>query len=134
MLTNKDVAEEWLNYAENDLEVAKTIFEKGESFNSIVMFHAPQAAEKAIKTILIAEEILYPKTHDLNKLLTLMEDKKNFPSKLYTLIAAFEEFGVDVRYPDREILITEKDILNVISSSSEIIKIAHEQINLKWQK
>lgn len=129
MGTNDDVAKEWIQYAENDLEGAKILLTKGEQFYHMAMFHLHQSAEKSIKGMMVVDEIKYPKTHDLDKLLSLIEEKKgSVDSKLYMLISAFEEFSTEVRYPENEILITEFDIKNAMNSSTEILKIAKEKI------
>ena len=131
MGTNKEVAENWIDYAETDLEAAKILFAKGEFFFHVAMFHAHEAAEKSIKAILIIEEIKFPKTHDLDQLLSLLEEQKTIDANLYTLISPLQEFTVEVRYPNDDILITDRDIQHAINSSSEILALAKKKINSK---
>lgn len=60
-------AKRWLQFAASDFLLARSrptgvLFE-------MLCFHAQQAAEKAIKAVLIAQEIEFPRTHNLRVLL-----------------------------------------------------------------
>lgn len=61
---------EWLNRARSNLVRAKTILPG--VYLEDLCFDAQQAAEKAIKAILIARGIDFPLVHDLDRLLNLL--------------------------------------------------------------
>jgi HEPN domain-containing protein len=63
-----DPADEWLTFARNDLRSARTLLADEEIPPPIPCFHAQQAAEKALKAVLIACGINPPKVHVLSKL------------------------------------------------------------------
>ena len=89
---------DWLRYAEEDLEAARAI----RSAPAVVPRHpawlAQQAAEKAIKAVLVADDLPFPKTHDLERLAALLPD----PAVLAGCdadLAGLTEFAVGSRYP-----------------------------------
>ncbi len=64
-------AREWINRARSDLALARA---RGKGiYLEDLCFHAQQAAEKAIKALLIRHGIQFPYVHDLAALLTLLE-------------------------------------------------------------
>ena len=54
-----------LTYAESDLAVARGVDSVGARFGETLCFHAQQAAEKAVKAVLVAGGIEPSRTHDL---------------------------------------------------------------------
>jgi HEPN domain-containing protein len=59
----------WLSRARADLALARVVLEgRGELEPWLGVFHAQQAAEKAIKAVLIASNINPPYIHDLSEL------------------------------------------------------------------
>lgn len=62
---------EWLNRARSNLSRAKAKIP--EAYLEDLCFDAQQAAEKAIKALLIKKGIAFPYVHDLARLLTLLE-------------------------------------------------------------
>ena len=59
--------QDWLRHAESDLALAKLALEREEILTEQVCFHAPQAAEKALKAVLIASQQRFPPLHDLEQ-------------------------------------------------------------------
>ena len=68
MKTYADHARGWLRKSESDITTLHALLESGISYD-IACFHAQQAAEKALKSILAFSELPIFKTHDLPKLL-----------------------------------------------------------------
>jgi HEPN domain-containing protein len=64
-------AREWIRRARSDWALARAK-PKGVYLEDLC-FHAQQAAEKAIKALLIRHRIQFPYIHDLAKLLSLLE-------------------------------------------------------------
>ena len=64
---------EWLNRARSNLLRTKAILPG--VYLEDLCFDAQQAAEKAIKAVLIARGIDFPFVHDLARLLTLLEQR-----------------------------------------------------------
>jgi HEPN domain-containing protein len=67
------VAREWIAKAENDLKNATHTLKLGaEGPIDTVCFHAQQCVEKYVKAFLVASEIAFPQTHDVETLVGLM--------------------------------------------------------------
>ena len=64
----------WLQYARDDLRIAELIREARDAPPRIACFHAQQAAEKAIKALLIAHQTRFPHVHDLVELAGLLPE------------------------------------------------------------
>lgn len=60
--------EDWLRHAKSDLAVARGIQNDPDVLPNQTVFHAQQAAEKAIKAVMIREAVPFPRTHDLTEL------------------------------------------------------------------
>ena len=67
-----DDPREWLNRARSSLALAKTHLP--EAYLEDLCFQAHQAAEKAIKALLIKQGVVFPYVHDLARLLTILEE------------------------------------------------------------
>ena len=65
------LAARWLRYARGDLDAASALLESGAGEPRHVAGLAQQAAEKAIKAVLVAGQIEFPFTHDLEELQAL---------------------------------------------------------------
>ena len=93
------VCAEWVAKAENDLTNAAHTLKLGEACpTDTVCYHAQQCVEKYLKAVLVLEGIDFPKTHDLEKLMTLL------PADLRPEISSEEqarltEYATGARYP-----------------------------------
>ena len=76
-----DDPREWLQRARSDLALAKT--HPPEAYLEDLCFEAEQAAEKAIKVLLIKREVAFPYVHDLARLLTVLEEAGRASRKPY---------------------------------------------------
>ncbi len=68
-----DDPREWLNRAWSNLAKARGIYGTHEVYLEDLCFDAQQAAEKAIKAVLIHLAVRFPYVHDLAQLLALIE-------------------------------------------------------------
>lgn len=62
-------------------------------------FHAQQAAEKYIKTVLVWHQVEFPKTHDLDHLIALVNRADGKLTERVREASALTPYGVDGRYP-----------------------------------
>lgn len=65
-------AREWLKHAQSDLRLARLAMNT-EVLSEQVCFHAQQAAEKALKALLLSQCVDFPFTHDLAQLLEVLQ-------------------------------------------------------------
>ncbi len=86
----------WLKKAREDLIVAED--ELGRITWASV-FHSQQAAEKALKALLIALHMKPPRTHEVEQLLHLLQEKGFDTSKIVEA-AKLTDYAVEARYPD----------------------------------
>lgn len=67
------VAREWAAKADNDLKTAAHTLKLGDKCpTDTVCFHAQQCAEKYLKAFLVVLEIEFPRTHDIEILISLI--------------------------------------------------------------
>ena len=87
----------WVRFAREDLGTAEKLLAIPNPVYRHVCWHAQQAAEKALKAALIANRIDFPRTHDLELLLTKLPDSWQ-PTPLPDL-AELTQWAVETRYP-----------------------------------
>jgi HEPN domain-containing protein len=91
-------AKAWLARAHDDLRSARIRLRRPDEMSAeIGAFHAQQAAEKAMKAVLIRRGVAIPRTHDLEELHRLVGG--GFEPKADEL-AALTPYAVQFRYPD----------------------------------
>ncbi len=94
-----DDPREWLNRAKSNPAKARSGSETPEVYLEDLCFDAQQAAEKAIKAILIYLDVRFPYVHDLAQLLTLVEQAGQNVSDATRQAAGLSDYAVETRYP-----------------------------------
>jgi HEPN domain-containing protein len=89
---------EWVRKADLDFSTVVRLAPE-DAFRDIVVFHAQQAAEKYLKALLTKRQIEFPKTHEIRRLLELLNASD--PEVVEALPDAkwLDPFGVEIRYP-----------------------------------
>lgn len=95
-----DVAALLLARAEEDIALVRASLGAAEITDSIVGFHAQQAAEKLLKAALARRRVTYPFTHDLERLLELAEGALGERPPEEGSLAALTPWAVEFRYGD----------------------------------
>jgi HEPN domain-containing protein len=88
---------DWLRSAYSDLELARVRRPSKVLFEGLC-FHAQQAAEKALKAILIAKSVPPPNTHNIRTLLDLLPQEVIVPEEIEDA-ASLTDYAVTSRYP-----------------------------------
>jgi len=88
---------DWLRYARSDLELARVVRPDEVLFEGLC-FHAQQAAEKALKAVLIAKGVPPPKTHNIRTLLDLLPQEVIAPQEIEDAVS-LTDYAVTSRYP-----------------------------------
>lgn len=70
-------AHEWLRLAARDIRLAELALGDAPPLAGEALYHAQQAAEKALKGFLVSNGVAYPLTHDVRKLLDLCRKSDN---------------------------------------------------------
>lgn len=97
--TTHKIVTEWLRKANDDLNLADYLLTTGTAFPNAITFHAQQAAEKYLKALLTRHQVIFPKTHDLEQLLDLIETINNDLAATLRDIIILTPYGVELRYP-----------------------------------
>lgn len=92
-----DDPREWLNRARSDLALARGT---GEGvYLEDLCYHAQQAAEKAVKGVLLKQNVRFPYTHDIAALLKLIRDSRlDVPAEVREA-EVLSAYAVAGRYP-----------------------------------
>jgi len=88
---------DWLRHARSDLALSHTAIIP-EILLEALCFHAQQAAEKALKAVLIAKGIAPPRTHNIRTLLDLLPPAEALHHDLQSA-AGLSDYAVMSRYP-----------------------------------
>ena len=93
------VAAEWVTRAEDDLKNAAHTLRLGQAGpTGTVCFHAQQCVEKYLKAYLAWQGVPFPKTHEIEQLVSLMPVKAR-PTLSAVEQAALSEYAIGPRYP-----------------------------------
>jgi HEPN domain-containing protein len=84
--------------AQHDLRAMRSLL--SEELPDIVCFHAQQAAEKALKALLLRHGILYPHKHDLADLIALLPEMPTALGGLGQRISALTPYATTERYEE----------------------------------
>jgi HEPN domain-containing protein len=122
---------EWIEKADHDLGSAKIIFLHLPDYFDTIAFHCQQAVEKYIKAVLIHYKIHFIKTHDLVYLLDLLSHAIEVDELKFKKAFMLNNFGVQIRYPNKIIKLTIEDLETAIQISEEFRSFAVEQIGIE---
>ncbi len=103
--------------AKEDLEAAKYLCNREKFSEEIVLFHCQQAVEKALKAYLDFKGVRYPKSHDIEALLSLCQDK-DISFKQINYVVTLTPFAIEIRY-DEFIDIPISEIKKMVDSTQD---------------
>ena len=121
---NLDEARKWLSYAEADLGVAEHL---NKTYHpkplEIICFHCQQAAEKAVKSVIVlnGSQGGIPKKHDLFLLLNQIKNMVSIEEKYYDYADILAPYGVAMRYPS-ELFLEDRHAEKAIQIASEFVE------------
>lgn len=113
-------ATRWLLYAQEDLQAGKEHLEKKSGVPRHVCWLVQQAAEKAMKALLVLWQIDFPKTHDLQLLSSLLPESGR-PPDYGSRLAELSEWAVEARYPGDWPEATWEDAAAAVDVASSIV-------------
>ncbi|MDR4497206.1 MAG: HEPN domain-containing protein [Candidatus Scalindua sp.] len=119
-MVDRRLIEEWIKKADEDSGFASSIIENSTYFAQIC-FHYQQAAEKYLKSFIIAYDLEFSKIHDLIKLLNTCLLKEPSLSIIQDECIYLNRFYIDTRYPVHwPTHYTKEDALNAKKSTENI--------------
>lgn len=110
---------DWLRSAQGDLALARLRKTRGIQYEHLC-FHAQQAAEKALKALLLAHGIALPRTHDLAFLVGALPPRTALPPPLIDL-PILSKYAVQHRYPGDPLLLTAKHRAQALSLAEQTV-------------
>jgi HEPN domain-containing protein len=110
---------QWLNRARSNLIQAQT--RVAGVYLEDLCFAAQQAAEKAIKALLMDLDIDFPYTHDITRLLSLVEQNGQYVSDRIKAAGALSDYAVESRYPGLAEPITEDEYSEALSVAEQLV-------------
>ncbi|HHJ06811.1 MAG TPA: HEPN domain-containing protein [Anaerolineae bacterium] len=122
---------DWLRYAYSDLKLAQMPAPAGVLLENLC-FHAQQAAEKAIKAVLVAYGISIPKTHNLRTLVDFLSETLAVPLEVQMAVG-LTDYAVSARYPGVIEPVDERDHQEAISFAEAVVYWAEEIIEAKQE-
>ncbi len=120
-----DDPHEWLNRARSSLEIAKN---RGpQIYLEDLCFEAQQAAEKAIKALMIERGIDFPYVHDIARLLSLLRESGEAIPDAVGNARKLTRFATVTRYPMNQV-VTEQHYQEAVAVAEAVLRWAEERI------
>ena len=114
-----DDPREWLNRAHSDLALARAARER--VYLEDLCFHAQQAAEKAIKAVLITRGVQFAYVHDIAELLRELEQAGQDVPPDIRQAARLTRFAVFSRYPSPSPSVRSEEWEDAVVSAERVV-------------
>jgi HEPN domain-containing protein len=98
-MVDSAIIKEWISKAEEDFRFAEINLSEGRNFFPQICFHFQQAAEKYLKSFIIAKGLKFSRIHDLEQLLEACLQVDNRFEEIREDCAFLDGFYIDTRYP-----------------------------------
>ena len=122
-----DDPREWINRARSNLAMAK--HRVPGAYLEDLCFQAQQAAEKAIKALMIAYDIDFPYVHDLTRLLVVLESSGESIPGCVRRSVNLTRYAVATRYPGIEQPVSEQQYTEAIADAEAVIEWANARLH-----
>ena len=120
-LRDSDEVRAWLDKADRDLRMVRLAMGADVPLWDQACFHAQQAAEKALKGLLVAADLPVPRNHDLLQLIEPLMDELTAIESLEEAAALLTQYGVGPRYPSFLAPETQLDAGSALESAERIV-------------
>ena len=119
---------EWLNRARSNLKRARADARLEDVYLEDLCFDAQQAAEKAIKAVLIYRRVEFPYVHDLGRLLTLLEESGlDIPASVRAA-ETLTPYAVIARYPSLFEPVAEEQYREAVQLAQTVLRWAQRHL------
>ena len=118
----------WLRYAEEDLSAAEQMVGRRGFAPRWGCFLAQQAAEKAVKAVLVEEETPFPATHDLERLRDLLPTERAV-ARIEVDLARLSEWATRGRYPGAWTDATKADARASVKTARAVVEAARADLS-----
>jgi HEPN domain-containing protein len=124
----KNLVKQWLEKAENDFNLASELLSEKRPYLEAIGFHSQQAAEKYLKAFLVHHQIEFPKTHNLDEILDLVESVNPDIAKTLKDINELNPYGVDIRYPEDFVEISDEEANRAVELASKVMDKIRDEV------
>lgn len=108
-----------LNKAKEDFEAAKNLAKLPDFSEEIVLFHCQQAIEKALKAYLDSKKTSFPKTHDLEMLISMCINHDSSFNEI-GFATTLTPYAVEIRY-DEFIEMPSSEVSELLSQTEKAL-------------
>ncbi len=119
--------QEWLNRARSNLAIARQP-KTEEIYWEDLCFETQQAAEKALKAVLLERGIKFRFVHDISELLTVLEQNGAALDDEIKEAAILTDYSVEARYPGPFEPITEEEFRESLRIAEAVVAWAAQQL------
>ena len=119
-------AEDWLRHAHSDLALARAPLPTGALLEALC-FHAQQAAEKALKAVLVRRGVSAPRTHSIGYLLDLVASDLPMPDEVRAA-ATLTDYAVAARYPGEFEPVDEAEYAAAVKAAETVVSWAERVV------
>lgn len=131
MNTKVEIIKKWIEKANHDLGTAVLTYKHIPKYRDTIAFHCQQATEKYLKSYLIFLGIEFRRHHDLIYLAELIDQKDQLDDIFVRKLTELEDYAVEIRYPDTEIMLTDEEIQNAISIVKDVRVYVATKMNIQ---
>ena len=121
-----DDPREWMNRARSNL--ARAANRIPGVYLEDLCFDAQQAAEKAVKALLIRRGVDFPYVHDVGLLLTLLEEDGETVPELVRQAEKLNPYATTTRYPDIAQPVSEREYADAVEIAEAVINWAQARL------
>jgi HEPN domain-containing protein len=119
---------EWLRRARGNLAHARVSAGSPDILYEDLCFDAQQAAEKAIKAVLISRRLPFPRTHVIVELLTLVHDAGIVVPSPVRESARLTRYAVQARYPGAAEDVTAAEHSQAVAIAETVVRWAQDVV------
>ena len=113
--------EEWLRRARSSMARARAGRVHPDVLFEDLCFDAQQAAEKALKAVLVRRKTPFPKTHDISELLTLLHQAGTDVPEDIRRAAMLTPYAVEARYPGLGEEVTAQEHAQAVTTAERVL-------------
>ena len=127
-MVDKQVIDEWIAKAEEDLTFVKVTLEDNLEFYLQICFFLHQATEKILKAYILVNELGFEKIRDLIKLLKICAQKDQEFNNFFEGAKLLNPFYIGTRYPDFVITVNKSQAEEALKLTEQIIAFVKKKI------
>ncbi len=119
---------EWMLHSSKDLESASNLL-RVDGWPTAIAFHCQQAAEKALKALLIAHEADFRKTHDLTELIDACRALPGVDVATIENADLLSAYASETRYPGPSVPVSREEAEQAIAKAEHVIQWAKSHLS-----